>query len=111
MKRIVQSTLMFEEMVENFPNVKIEVLNKLLDSLVKDMWEKKLLIYGEKKVANENNVGMGKLGQIEYKVTGFILSKEEMETAMSSLSILRTFAPNNLQKDVDKLIEILSVKE
>ena len=110
MKRIAQSALMFEEMIEKFPNVKIEVLNKLLDSLVKDMWKNKLLMYGEKKVSNEHDVGMGKLGQIEYKVTGFILSNAEMEMAMESLRVLKSFASPPLQKDIDKLIEIFSVE-
>jgi hypothetical protein len=110
MKRIAQSALMFEEMIQKFPKTKIEVLNRLLDSLVKDMWDKKLLAYGERKISNEHDVGMGKLGQIEYKVTGFILSEEEMEDAMESLRVLKSFAPGHLKKDVDKLIEIFSVK-
>jgi|TARA_R110000824_G_scaffold397971_1_gene601333 hypothetical protein len=110
MKRIAQSALMFEEMIEKFPKVKAEVMNKLLDGLARDMWKKNLLTYRESKVNNEHDVGMGKLGQIEYKLTGFLLSSEEMEKATSSLKVLKSFAPPSLQKDVDELIEVFNVE-
>ena len=98
-------------MVKKFPNTKIEVLSRLLNDLSKDMWENNLLTYRERTISNKEDVGMGKLNQIEYKITGFILSNREMEVATQSLQMLKSFAPPKLQKDVDKLINIFNVEE
>lgn len=103
MQTVKSSHILKHRDIERIPDIKDILLRSSISNLVTIILEVGLFNITERPISNLG----GKVEETEVIVTGYVLTPEEHTESLQLLKDLRESIPENKQKSVKRLIELL----